>query len=192
MQNKHKEHKLILGISGELLAGKSTASDFYIKNFNAKHFKFSRLLDDILNVLNLSLNRFNEQEMSVFLKTLFGDEILAYALAQSAKKSTREFILFDGIRQPIEAVTLKKILPEFQFIYIQTSLEIRYQRMLKRFEKPEDSTQTFEEFKDSQTHKADIQITELKQYADYVINNDSALEDFKTQLTKIATRDYTK
>jgi len=25
-----------------------------------------------------------------------------------------------------------------------------------------------------------------------VINNDSALEDFKTQLTKIATRDYTK
>jgi dephospho-CoA kinase len=180
------ENKIILGIAGELLAGKSTASDFYINHFNAQRLKFSQLLDEILTVLNLPLNRFNEQEMAVCLKSLFGDKVLAYALAQSAKKSSKEFILFDGIRQPEEAITLKKILPEFKFIYIQTSLEIRYQRMLKRFEKPEDSTQTFEEFKNSQTHKADIQISELKQLADYVVNNDSTLEDFKTQLTKIA------
>ena len=190
MQEAKKENKIILGIAGELLAGKSTASDFYIKNFNAELLKFSKLLDEILTVLDLPLNRFNEQEMAICLKSLFGDTVLSHALAELAKKSSSEFILFDGIRQPEEALILKKTLPEFQFIYIQTSLENRYKRMQTRFEKPEDSTQTFEDFKDSQMHKADIQISELKQLADYVVNNDSTLEDFESQLTRIITEEH--
>lgn len=180
----------MLGIAGELLSGKSTAAAFYIEKFGAKHLKFSRLLDEVLSLLNLPFSRQNEQDLGALLKNLFGQEVLTNALANIAKTSGHEIVLFDGIRRVEEAQALKRELPNFKLIYISAGPQIRYDRLLQRREKADEGRpMSLADFLATQEHAADKAITDTKQYADYVIYNDDSIESFEAQLTRVVAQE---
>ncbi|MDB4940186.1 MAG: dephospho-CoA kinase [Candidatus Doudnabacteria bacterium] len=184
----NQKHKLYLGIAGQLLSGKSSASNFLVQRFKAEHLRFSKLLDEMLDILDLEKNRFNEQQMGVLVKELFGEESLSNALKARAELSEKNVILFDGLRKKQEVDFLRQ-LPGFKFIYIKASPEIRYQRMRNRKEKVGESEQTYEEFLKSEAHEADKQIAQLEQLADFVISNESTPEQFEALLTRLLTTD---
>jgi dephospho-CoA kinase len=177
-----QKDKIILGIAGELLSGKTTAAEFYIKNYSAKHYKFSGLIDQVLSTLHLPLTRKNEQDMGAMMKELYGDGVWAHALATNALLSDHAFVLFDGLRKIEEIKVLKQELPSFRLVYIDAPLELRFERSKNRTEKPDDGQRSFEEFKASQLHAADIDIASLRDHADHLISNTGSLDEFHAQL----------
>lgn len=179
------QEKIIIGIAGELLAGKSTAAEFYIKTYDAKHYKFSRIIDQVLDMLDIPVNRKSEQDMGALMKELYGEGVWANALAMNALHNGHTFLLFDGLRKVEEVLVLKQELPRFHLVYIDAPLELRYQRSKLRDEKPGENTQNFEQFKASELHAADIDIKRLRDYADHVITNNGTLEEFHLQLSRI-------
>ncbi|GAC1412617.1 MAG: hypothetical protein NVSMB66_2120 [Candidatus Doudnabacteria bacterium] len=180
--------KRYLGISGPILSGKSSAANFLEEKFKADHLRFSELIDEILDVLDLPNSRINEQDLGVLLKELFGEEVLSNALTERAKSSLSPIVLFDGLRKKQELDFLKT-LPGFKFIYIKSSPEKRYQRLLHRNEKINESKQSYEQFLETQNHDADKQMAELEQHADFIIVNESTPQYLEEQLTKILTID---
>lgn len=180
-------HKpLVLGLAGEFLSGKSSAAAFYVDKFSAKRLRFSGILDDILGILDLPLTRDNEQKLGVALRESFGEGVLAYALAKSARFGKKEIFVVDGLRK-IEELQVLKQLPEFKLIYIQSTLENRFNRLQQRDEKEGEKYLSKEEFVKSHEHEADKDICKLGQFADFVVENDGSKSNFQDQLTKILT-----
>lgn len=182
-----QKDKIILGVAGEFLSGKSSAADFYISKYDAKLYKFSRIMDQVLTTLNLPINRKNEQDIAVIMKELYGGTVWANALAINAERTGHPFVLFDGLRKEDEVVALKAKLPHFCLIYIDAPIEVRYERAKTRLEKPGENLLTLEEFKLSQLHAADIDIPRLRDHADHIILNTGSIEDFHSQLAAIVS-----
>jgi dephospho-CoA kinase len=189
MLNPNK--KIVLGITGELLSGKSSAAEFYIKEFAADYFKFAALLVNALNILGLPLTRLNQQDMAAMLKEQFGGEVLVNALAKKAARSDKQFLLFEGLRKPDEVAAILKEIPDFKLIYIEAKLETRFERQQNRQEKAGENSKTFEEFIESHKHSADASIPLLLQSADYVIHNDGSVDEFQKQLRSIVKKEST-
>jgi dephospho-CoA kinase len=179
-----RSEKLYLGISGRILSGKSSAANFFVSKFKADHLRFSKVLDEILEILDLQKTRVNEQDLGALVKELFGEEVLSRALKVRGQNSQHSVVLFDGLRKKEEVLALKE-LPNFKFIFIKASPEIRYQRMLQRNEKVGESQQSFEDFLASESHAADKNISGLENLADFVIVNEGTADEFEAQLTKL-------
>jgi dephospho-CoA kinase len=181
--------KIALGIAGELLCGKSTAADFFIKEYQAKYFKFSALLAEVLDVLDLPHTRINLQDIAALLKKEFSEEVLVDALAKRANRSEAQFLLFDGLRKPEEVAAVRAQISNFKLIYIEAKLETRFARQQLRNEKPGESSKTLEELIESQKHSADASIPLLIKDADYVVHNDADMDSFLKQLQAIVEKE---
>jgi len=173
--------KLILGLSGEIGCGKGTFADYVVKKYNGESFRFSTILRDILNRLYLPQTRENLQDISTVLRQKFGQDLLAITITKDVEKCTKSIIVVDGIRRQ-EDIKFLKELPKFILIYIEADPENRFKRILQRSENPDDAIKTFDQFKKELEKESEIKIKELKNVADYIINNNSSLTDFYSQI----------
>jgi len=177
--------KIFIGIAGQILAGKGTATEFFVKQHDGEHLRFSKILDEILTVMDLPISRIHEQTLGVLVKELFGEDVLSKALIERANNSAKKIIVFEGLRKKEELDSLRAALPGFKLIYLKASPEIRYARMQQRNEKLGESTKTYEEFLESEKHDADKQITDLEGQADFIVPNEGTTEELNAQLEKI-------
>jgi dephospho-CoA kinase len=180
MQNNKK---LMIGICGELLSGKSTAASFIIKKYGAKYLKFSGLIAQALEVLNLPQTRENLQDLGSGLKECLGPMVWVDALIAEGKESSENVLLFEGIRKEDEALELQKY--QAKIIFIKAAPEVRYKRSLARFEKPGEEHLTFEQFVEHQKHSADQDIPKVEKIADFIINNNGSQEQFFLEVENI-------
>ncbi|TSC65227.1 MAG: hypothetical protein G01um101477_564 [Candidatus Doudnabacteria bacterium Gr01-1014_77] len=176
--------KKYIGISGEILAGKSTAAQFFVESFKAEFFEFSVLLTKLLNLLNLPLTRPNYQNMGEFLRKEYGRDVLAKALVNASEKSDSEILVFGGIRAVEELEAFKK-LPNFKLIYISAPEELRYKRVLERTEKKGEEASSLEAFRKAENHPAEKEQDKLMNLADFKVENTGDMETFKKQLTEV-------
>ena len=174
---------LYIGITGQLLSGKSTASKFLEESFNAELFHFSKFLGSLLELLDLEKNRKNLQDLGLFIKNTYGQEILVKTALEYSKDSKADIFLMDGLRNKDDVLALKEM-PESMIIYIKAKAEVRYARMLERGEKVGEKQLSFEEFLETEKHNVDIQLLELEQYADVVIDNNGTRADLEKELRK--------
>ena len=93
-------------------------------------------------------------------------------------------VIIDGVRRQPD-IKYMSTLPEFRLIYIETSAENRYKRIIEREENVDDKNKTFEQFKKDQSWETEKDIVDLKDKADFVINNDGSVEDLRGQIDKI-------
>lgn len=179
--------KLIIGIVGENAAGKTTATEYLKKKFNAVTFRFSDMLYDILKRMYIEPNRGNLQTISTILRQNFGDDIMSKVIAQDAKNSTSEIIITEGVRRPSDVPYLKE-LSNFILIYIKTDEHVRFSRLARRGEKPDDTTKTWEEFQKEGLQESEQQILAIAQTANSTIDNNGTLEETYSQLDKIVAQ----
>lgn len=177
---------LVIGIAGEILSGKSTATKFFQDRFKAKTFRFSNFINEILDILDLPQTRDNQQLLGVTLKSLYGEDVLSHAIVERMKALNDELILIDGFRKKEEIDNLRQ-LSNFKLLFIKSPLEQRYARLKERNEKVGEGNATFEEFKVQQHHSADQDLPKLEQYADCVIENTSTVEALEAKLTSFLT-----
>ena len=176
--------KLIIGLVGEIAAGKSTAIEYLKEKYNADSYRFSDPLRDVLDCLCLDMNRKNMQILSLILRENFGQDLLAKIISERARNNNNAIIAIDGVRRPADIEYLKK-LPEFKLVYITTDLKTRYERLTKRAENSDDTNKTFEQFKKDHEAETELEIPIIGQTASYKIDNSGTKEELYKQIDKI-------
>ena len=176
--------RIILGLTGEIASGKGTTAKYICEKHGGSSHRFSTMLRDIANRMYLEESRENLQKIStIFRENFFGD-ILSSVIAKDVENDKHEVIAIDGVRRLADIEYLKK-LPGFKLVYIEADMKKRYERITARGENTDDTTKTFEDFKKDHEREAELQIKDLKNHADFVINNNGSLEDLYKQVDEI-------
>jgi dephospho-CoA kinase len=176
--------KLILGFTGPIASGKEVAKKYIENKYEASSFKFSTILRNILNSIDVDQNRNNIMALSTFLRGQYGEDILAKAIAKSVIESDKNLIVVDGIRRMSDIEYLKKV-PGFVLIAIDAKPEIRYTRSVARNENPGDDVKTFAEFTADHIRETEATIPEVMSYSNYQIDNSSNLESLYQEIDKM-------
>lgn len=176
--------KIVLGIAGEIASGKGTIAKYLVVEKGANSHQFSTMLRDVLDRLYLEQSRDNMQRLSTMLRQTYGEDVMAKVMAEDARKDEGDIIVIDGVRRLDDIKYLKK-LPEFKLVYVEASIEKRYERIVQRGENSDDTTKTFEEFKKDHERETELQIKDLKNFANIVVDNNGNLDELHKQLNNI-------
>ena len=176
--------KIILGLVGEIASGKGTAARYLGEKYNARTYRFSTPLRDVLKRLYLEESRDNLQEVSRILREKFGQELLAKIITEDVKRDDGEIIVIDGIRREQDIKYLRE-LPEFKLINIKVDIKTRYERVIERSENTDDKTKTFEEFLKEAQAESEMEIPKVVATSDIVIDNSSDVENLIKQIDAI-------
>ena len=103
--------KIILGLVGPIASGKDTVKKYLEKKYGATGCRFSSILRDILERIDLPNSRENMQELSTILRQKFGEDILAKAIASDAIKLKSNIVIVDGVRRMADIKFLKNTPP---------------------------------------------------------------------------------
>lgn len=180
--------KIIVGLAGEMASGKGTVAQYFVAEKKASTHRFSTMLRDVLDRLHVEQSRDHLQKLSFIIRDAYGQDTFARVMAEDVKKDPAEIIVVDGVRRMDDIVYLKQI-PEFKLVYIDASIEKRYERIIKRSENPDDQTKTFEQFVAESKADAELQIAGLKEFADVVIDNNGDIESLYAQVDILLAED---
>jgi dephospho-CoA kinase len=176
--------KLILGIAGEMGSGKGTIAKHVMAERGGSAHRFSTILRDVLDRLYLEQSRENIQILSMILRKNYSEDILAKSMYHDVENDEHDIVVVDGVRRMADIVFLRE-LPHFKLIYVEADMQNRYERIVKRGENTDDAAKTFKEFEDDHKADSEIQIRELKNYANHVVNNDGTYVDLYKQIEEI-------
>ncbi len=176
--------KIILGFAGEMASGKGTAAKYLVEKYAGSTHRFSTMLRDVAKRMYLEENRENLQKLSTIFRQNFSEDILSKVVYHDVQGDAHDMVVVDGVRR-FSDIAYLKTLPEFKLVYVEASLEKRYERIVTRGENADDASKTFEDFKKDQLQEAESQIRDLKDKADFVINNDGNLDELYAQIDKI-------
>jgi dephospho-CoA kinase len=164
-------NKLIVGLVGKIASGKGTVASYLQEKYNAKTYKYSDVLRDILDLLFLPKSRENIINLSTTIRSHFGDEIIGNALYNKLKSDETEIIIIDGIRR-LTDLTHFKNLKNFKILAIETGAKNRFERLKNRKENIGDENKTWEEFMHDEHSEAENKMQEVIDIASFKINND--------------------
>ena len=173
--------KIIIGIAGEVASGKDTVGKYIAEKNLAQVLRFSQVLRDILDRMNLEQNHENMGKLSMHLRKAFGEDILSKGLIVEADKSENEIVVVDGVRRFPDIMQMQAS-EQFFFAYVEASPETRYGRLAQRHQNTDDADKTLARFEKDALLEAESQIRDLKEHADFVINNDGTLEELLKQV----------
>jgi dephospho-CoA kinase len=173
---------IIIGIIGPMASGKSTATEYIAKEYQAKTYRFSDIMRDVLQRLYLPCSRDNLIQISIVLREEFGHDLFAKAMAEDIKQDDHnEYIVVEGIRRE-EDISFLKLLPNFHLVGITGDIERRYQRLTSRTENSDDQHKTYEDFVADHERETEKSIVPLTEKTEYLIHNNGTIEDLYTEI----------
>lgn len=178
----NKNTRIIIGLVGEKLAGKDTVANYLVKNYGAFHVRFTHILDEILNLLNLPISRRNEIDLGLGLRKIFGNGVLGKAVLERANRSKPKMVVINGIRMD-EMKNIKKA--GAKIIYVTASPQIRFKRYKHRHEKADDAVMNYRQFISQEKEPTEIGIPALGAKADFKIVNEGSLGKLYGQVEKV-------
>ncbi len=179
---------MIIGITGSLGGGKGTVVDYLIKKYGFKHYSSSGLLTELLIARGEVVDRDGMNRIANELRA----ENPAGVPAETYKKYEAEDGESDAIFESLHSV------PEVEFIRsiggiviaVTANPDIRYERITKRGSVKDNVTkeqfiaqQEREEKGSGDPNKSNI--FDTIRAADFVIENNSTLEDLESQIERI-------
>jgi len=177
-------NKIILGFVGPISSGKGTACQYLQKNHNASIHRFSTILRDIADRLYIEQSRSNLQNLSLALRDVFGDDVLAAVIAKDTANDKNPIVAIDGVRRKSDIKYLKA-LPGFELIYITADEKTRYERLVKRGENTDDTQKTFTQFQKDAKQEAEQEIKGVTKLARYTIDNNGTIEQLYDRIEDV-------
>jgi len=176
--------RVIIGLVGEIASGKGTIVKYLEDKYQASNYRFSTIMRDVLDRLHIEHTRDSLQKTSSMLRETFGENILAKVMADDVKEDKNNIIVIDGVRR-VEDIEFLKQDENFKLVFVDVSLEKRYERIIGRSENEDDKNKTFEEFKLDAQREAELTIAGLKEIADTVIDNNGSVEELEKQIEEL-------
>ncbi|MEW6036106.1 MAG: deaminase [Candidatus Micrarchaeota archaeon] len=131
---------MIIGLTGENCAGKSTVADYLMKK-GFYYYSLSDIIREEVKADGKAVTRENLIKKGNELRERFGPGILSVKLAQKIQKD-RNYVI-DSIRNPAEVDELRK-LGRFFLFYVTAPADVRFERIRSRDR--EEDPRTFEAF----------------------------------------------
>ncbi|HSR88775.1 MAG TPA: AAA family ATPase [Candidatus Udaeobacter sp.] len=179
--------KIILGFVGLPASGKGASAEYYQKKYGASTYRFSTMLFDLLQRIYLEANRDNLIKMSEAIRSTFGEDTMAKVMAKDAETDENKLIVVEGIRRMADIEYLSR-LPNFVLIEIFAQPRTRYERIVKRSEKSDDKTKTFEQFMEDHKRSTEMSIPEVAGHATEHIDNNGTPEQLYKQLDDLINK----
>ncbi len=181
-----ENNKIILGFVGDLAGGKGTICQYLKGKYDINAYRFSTMLRDILDRIYVEKTRENLQDISTFLRSRYGQDIMSKVIVKDVLNDKNNIVAVEGIRRPTDITYLQE-LTGFHLIYITADAKTRWERMVLRQENPDEADKTFEQFLKDEQAEADMLIKELGKQAEYTLTNDGTKEEFFVNMEKILT-----
>ncbi|RMF89876.1 MAG: hypothetical protein D6733_05355 [Methanobacteriota archaeon] len=172
--------KLVIGLSGRMGAGKGTVADFLIREYGAQCRRYSDILSDLLRRLHLPVERRSLQMMGATLREVFGEDVLVQAMEGDLREAEADVVIVDGVRYPNEVRMLRGF-EEGILFFVDAPAKVRFERIRKRGEKGEAEI-TFEEFLQAERRETERHLDEIREMADYRLDNSGSFEDLYRQV----------
>jgi len=183
---------IVIGVSGYAASGKSEFAKYLKEKYRFKVFEFSETIEEEAKKLklleeNLSLEE-KKRELSEIGKKIrenYGrEDIFALKIIEKIKSEKLGKIVVSGFRNLAEVNAFKKEFGKnFYLIFIEADAKIRYER--RKLQDPNFNL-TLEEFleRDKRDEK-ELGLRDLKEVANFVVENNSSLEDFYKKIDLI-------
>lgn len=179
---------IIMGLVGKIGSGKSTFTNILIEfaeqqGLSVSRIKFSDILLETLNLWNLTANRENLQKMAVAMDNFFGKGTLSKAVEGRILEAGErvDIVVVDGVRWQSDVEMLRYLQRDAMLIYINTTQNIRYQRVRSRKEKSGENGLSFSQFCIDDKAPNEKFIEEIGALSDIEIENNGSLEDFRAK-----------
>ncbi len=181
--------KIAIGIVGKIRSGKGTAEKLITEELQKRGFsvvshRFSDILKETQDSWYLSQGRDTQQKLVLAMRQYFGENVLANVVEKRALNSSEDIVILDGLRWIDSDYPLLRKLPNNYLIYVEASVETRWQRSLLDNQKEDESRATLEEFKIRDNTPNETGIVQFKDHADFIVDNSSSLDNLKTKVGK--------
>ncbi len=180
-----KLEKVIL-ICGPSWSGKWTLAKYLQEKHGSILYQFSHPLHTILSDLDIPNTRDNLGKLSLSLRQNFGEHILGFWAHEFVEKNKWALIVMEWIRR-IESLDGWEEMID-HIIWIESSPNIRYERMRIRWEKSKEDILTYEDFFRQESWEAEQSLGKLRDRADIMIENNFSLEELYADFERYFTR----
>jgi len=178
------DDKLIIGLTGQLAAGKTTVAKYLADKYQGKVYGFSGPLRDIADRLTLPQTRENLANLSSILRRQFGQDIILRAIKRDVATDPCQFIILEGMRRYGDFLAFKE-LPNFHLVAVVAEQRLRYERMTQRNQNPDDASKTWEQFQLDEQGEAEQDIPKAIAEAEFIIDNNDGLASLYQQAENI-------
>jgi len=181
----------IIGVVGQIAAGKGILDNYLIKNLGCASFSLSSIVHAELKKRGIKkYTRQMLQEMGNDLRRGYGNEVLALRTLKVIKGQKEvEKIVVEGIRNPGEVEFFKRD-PSFILIGIKAKRDLRFKRLLSR-DKEWDPKNYNDFLKIDRRdigvgqNKSGQQVGKCLAYCDYVLTNNKDIKDFEGKIREL-------
>lgn len=167
-----------------MASGKGTVAEFIKEKHQADFFTFSTPLRDILKRLHQDISRENMQNISISLRQLFGQDLLAKIIAKDVEASQTQITVIDGIRR-FSDIEFLKTFPGFVLVRVVADEKTRYERLISRAQNQGDKQKSFEEFLADHQKETELEIPKVMAEAKEAIENNGDFNHLYSQIEKI-------
>lgn len=175
---------MIIAFVGKFASGKSEAADYISKNYGGEKFKFSQPLRDVIKRLYLEENIDNLSKLSEALRSQFGEDILAQIANKEIDSYEAEIKIAEGVLRLQDIKYLRKA-SDFYLVSVTANDKTRFNRMRDRKENAQESTKSFEKFKQQEHNSSNETIPQVMKQADYTLENNGTLEEFHQKIDNL-------
>lgn len=179
---------LVIGLVGPKAAGKETIAEYIAKRYIGRVHSHSEILDEILAILRIPNSRENEIKL-VELRRTFGENTLIRGLNKKIKSEKGNLVCVTGIRFENEMNNIRSY-PDNKIIYVDAPADIRFERIQKRGEKPDDSQMSYQKFIEIESQETEVHTKELGKKADFRIGNTGSTEQLYREIDGIMKQIY--
>jgi dCTP deaminase len=185
--------RLILGITGTLVSGKSTLVECLVGQHGFLHLTLATLVHEEARRRGIPTTAASLQNVGNSIRQAHGSAILVHRLRPRMEVLPGgSYLVLEGIKNVDEVRELRKW-PNFVLLAVDAPLEVRFQRAVQRARA--DSPATEAEFRELDERDRGIneppwgqQVEACIAEADYTIYNDSSLEELYRRLEDVLAK----
>lgn len=172
IQKREDTFELVIGITGNIAAGKTTASEYLM---HQHHFSYCRYSQIIAEKLLANENSVNRELLQEFGKNIFiGNSQYELNMSVNSKVYGNTLVVIDGMRHFEDYTYWKeKCFSNFYLIFIDTDREVCSERY------------SDEKYYQYVNHIAEDEIESLRDLADFVVDNNSTINSLYSAIDSL-------
>jgi len=176
--------RFVIGLIGENGSGKDTFTTFFrsvAAPLKINKIRFSDILVETLTSWNIPLTRANLQKLAIVMDEGYGKGTLTHATARRTKDDEADVVIIEGMRW-LTDVPMVRNFKNSLIVYVTADSNVRFERLKNRKQKVGEESLTRAQFDHEEKEKTEIFIPKIGSKADFKIENNGSLDEFRDKV----------